>query len=159
MWHHIFGWNRGASVFVKTLTFIWRSSAGKFTKGSSRDRHRVLSFRRLHGLFTLEWRHNGHDGVSNHQPHHYWIIRLFRRRAKKTPKLRVTGLCARNSLVTGEFPHKRPVTRKMFPFDDVIMNSLFRRTINEHQFRATGSLWRNVFPFDDVIMLHLVAPG
>ena len=39
----------------------------------------------------------------------------------KTSKLRVTGLCAGNSPVTGEFPHKRPVTRKMFPFDDVIM--------------------------------------
>ena len=25
------------------------------------------------------------------------------------------------SLITGEFPHKGPVTRKMFPFDDVIM--------------------------------------
>ena len=24
--------------------------------------------------------------------------------------------------VTGEFPHKEPVTQKMFPFDDVIMN-------------------------------------
>ena len=24
---------------------------------------------------------------------------------------------------TGEFPHKRPVTRKMFPFDDVIMST------------------------------------
>ena len=30
--------------------------------------------------------------------------RLFRCRSKKTSKLRVTGLCARNSPVTGEFP-------------------------------------------------------
>ena len=44
-----------------------------------------------------------------------------RRRSKKTSKLRVTGLCAENSPVTGEFPAQRPVTRKMFPFDDVIM--------------------------------------
>ena len=35
--------------------------------------------------------------------------------------LRVTGLCAGNSPVTSEFPHKRPVKRKMFPFYDVIM--------------------------------------
>ena len=39
---------------------------------------------------------------------------------KKTSKLRVTGLCAGNSQVTGEFPNKWPVTRKMFPIDDVI---------------------------------------
>ena len=48
--------------------------------------------------------HNGRDGVSNHQPHHCLLNRLFRRRSKKTPKLRVTDLCAGNSPVTGEFP-------------------------------------------------------
>ena len=36
-------------------------------------------------------------------------------------KLRVIGLCERDPPVTRGFPHKRPVTRKMFPFDDVIM--------------------------------------
>ena len=53
---------------------------------------------------TLRWRHNGRDSVSNHQPHHCLLNRLFRRRSKKTSKLRVTGLCAGNSPVTGEFP-------------------------------------------------------
>ena len=69
----------------------------------------------------LRWRHNGHDCVSNHQPRHCLLNRLCERRSKKTSKLRVTGLCAWNSPGTGEFPHKWPVTRKMFPFDDVIM--------------------------------------
>ena len=32
---------------------------------------------------------------------------LFRRRSKKTSKLRVTGLCEGNSPVTGEFPAQR----------------------------------------------------
>ena len=53
---------------------------------------------------TLRWRHDGHDSVSNHQPHHCLLNRLFRRRSKKTSKLRVTGLCAGNSPETGEFP-------------------------------------------------------
>ena len=52
----------------------------------------------------LHWRHNDHDGVSNHQPHGCLLNRLFRRRSKKTLKLRVTGLCAGNSPETGEFP-------------------------------------------------------
>ena len=52
----------------------------------------------------LQWRHNGPDSVSNHQPHHWLLNRLFRRRSKKTFKLRVTGLCAGNSAETGEFP-------------------------------------------------------
>ena len=37
---------------------------------------------------------------------------------------RVTDLCAGNSPVTGEFPAKWPVTRKMFPFDAVIIHSV-----------------------------------
>ena len=52
---------------------------------------------------SLKWRHNGRDGVSNHQPHHCLLNRFFMRRSKKT-KLRVTGLCVGNSPVTGEFP-------------------------------------------------------
>ena len=54
--------------------------------------------------FTLRWRHNDHAGVSNHQPHGCLLNRLFRRKSKKTSKLRVTGLCAGNSPGTGEFP-------------------------------------------------------
>ena len=55
-------------------------------------------------LLTLWWRHNGRDSVSNHQPHDCLLKRLFRRRSKKTSKLRVTGLCVENSPGTGEFP-------------------------------------------------------
>ena len=51
-----------------------------------------------------QWRHNGHDGISNHQPHHCLLNHLFGRRSKKTSELCITGLCAGNSLRTGEFP-------------------------------------------------------
>ena len=76
---------------------------------------------------AFQWRHNERDGVSNNQPHDCQLIRLFRRRSKKTTKLRVTGLCEGNSPVTVEFPHKRPVTRKMFPYDDVFMISILMK--------------------------------
>ena len=56
---------------------------------------------------TLRWRHNEHDGVSNHQSHHCVLHRLFRHRSKRTSKLRVTGLCAGNSPVAGEFPAQK----------------------------------------------------
>ena len=55
------------------------------------------------------------------QPHGCLLNRLFRRRSKKTSKLRVTGLCVGNSPGPVNSPHKWPVTRKMFSFDDVIM--------------------------------------
>ena len=63
---------------------------------------------------TLQWRHNGHYGVSNHQPLDFLLNRLFRRRSKKTSKLRVTGLRAGNSPVTGEFPTQRASNAEIF---------------------------------------------
>ena len=80
---------------------------------------KYISTRKWLSLKTLQWRHNERDGVSNHQPHDCFLNRLFRRRSKKTSKLRFTGPCAGKSPVNS--PHKGPVTRKMFPFDDVIM--------------------------------------
>ena len=65
---------------------------------------RMLGPSPKHSIIKLQCRHNGHDGVSNHQPHHCLLNRLYGRRSKKTSKLRVTGLCAGNSPGTGEFP-------------------------------------------------------
>ena len=72
-----------------------------------------------HWIRTLQWRHNERAGVWNHRHLDGFLNHLVRRRSKKSPKLRLTGLCEGNSPVNS--PHKRPVTRKMFPFDDVIM--------------------------------------
>ena len=66
----------------------------------------------------LQWRHNERDMFT----HDCLLNGLFRRGSKKTPTLRVTGLYEGNSPVTGKFPLKEPVMRKMFPFDDVIMS-------------------------------------
>ena len=60
---------------------------------------------------TLQWRHNEHDGVSNHQPHDYLLNRLFKAQIKENSKNRWPV----------NFPHNGSVTRKMCPFDDVIM--------------------------------------
>ena len=76
-------------------------------------------------MISLQRRHNGHDDAINHLRLDCLFNVLFRRRSK----LRVTGLCWGNPPVTGKWnplvtsgsPHKGPVTRKMFPFDDVIM--------------------------------------
>ena len=62
---------------------------------------------------TLQWRHIERDGVSNHQPHDCLLNRLFRRRSKKTAKLRVTGLlCEGNSSVTDGFPSQNGQWRR-----------------------------------------------
>ena len=82
-----------------------------------------------------------------------------RRRSKKTSKLRVAGLCEGNSPATVNSPHKRPVTRKMFPFDDVIMklypcvNGLY---ISEPVPLTTRSLDSLIGAAWGLIMMYLV---
>ena len=71
---------------------------------------------------ALHWCHNDHDSVSNHQSYGCLLNRFFGGRSKKTSKLLVTGLCAGNSPGPVNSPHKGPVMRKMFPFDDVIVS-------------------------------------
>ena len=70
-------------------------------------------------VLALQWRRNGRNSVSNHQPRECLPSRLIRR----SSKLRVTGLCAGNSPVTGEFSAQRASNAEMLPFDDVFMRS------------------------------------
>ena len=70
---------------------------------------------------SLQWRHNGHDSISNLQPHDCLLNYLFRRRSKQISKLRVTGLCVGNSPVTGEFPAQMASNVENFLFDDFNM--------------------------------------
>ena len=57
-----------------------------------------------------------------------------------TSKLRVTGLCEGNWPVNS--PHKGPVTRKMFPFDDAIM---LRQMIWHHP-TTINAIWPLMCP-------------
>ena len=57
--------------------------------------------------WPLQWHHNEHDGVSDHQPRDCLLHRLFRCRSKNKSKLRVNSLCERNWPLTGEFPSQR----------------------------------------------------
>ena len=59
--------------------------------------------------------------ISDHQPYDFLLYHLFRRWSKKTTILRVTGFCRGAHRWPANFPYTGPVTRKMFPFDDVIM--------------------------------------
>ena len=78
----------------------------------------------LPGLITtLQWRHNGRYGVSNHQPHDCLLNRLSFIQAQikeniKAPRHR--SLCGN---VTSEFSTQWPVTRKMFSSDYALINS------------------------------------
>ena len=112
-----------ASVAVKQPWIMWVHESHKSTKNwqyHHKAKHNLNNLCTVYWCFlrtgdlinltrrnwcnSLQWRHNGRDSVSNHQPHHCLLSRLFRRKSKKTSKVRVTGLCVGNSPVTGEFP-------------------------------------------------------
>ena len=75
------------------------------------------------------WRHNGHDTVSNHQPHDCLLNRLFGRNQRKHQ------FSASLAFVQGihrgpvNYSHKWPVTLKVFPFDDLIMTRTSVRSV------------------------------
>ena len=69
---------------------------------------------------SLLWRHNGRNGISNHQPNDCLHNRLFRRGSKKTSSAASLAFLREINRWPVNSPHKRPVTQKMFPFDIVI---------------------------------------
>ena len=83
-----------------------------------RDDEEESSMRRFRYITVTSYRARWH--LKSPAPRLFTQPFFFGRWSKKTSKLRVTGLCERKPQVT-DFPHKGPVTRKMLPFDDVIM--------------------------------------
>ena len=88
--------------WVRQVLIAWKNTPAAFIWVNTLCKIIICFFHRH--FSPLRWRHNDHAGVSNHQPHGCLLNRLFRRKSKKTSKLRVTGLCAGNSPGTGEFP-------------------------------------------------------
>ena len=85
---HYFLLGFGACLSATLWKRVWKDSSGIFRIGP-----------KWYKKESFQWRHNGRDSVSNHHPHDCLLNRLFRRRSKKTSKLRVTGLCAGNSSI------------------------------------------------------------
>ena len=74
-----------------------------------------------HYAEALQWSHNERDGVSNHQPHDCFSTVYSgadQRKHQSSASLAFERGIRRWPVNS---PHKWPVTRKMFPFDDVIM--------------------------------------
>ena len=98
----------------------------------------------LHNHHPLHWRHNDHDGVSNNQPRGCLLNRLFRRRSKKTSKLRVTGLCVGNSPGPVNSPHKGQLRGKGFHLmtSSWLSHSSMPPTFYDTFFRERGRSWQ-----------------
>ena len=81
---------------------------------------------------VLLWCHNGRDGFSDHQ-HHNCLVCLLNRYSSADQRKHQSS--ASLAFVRGiqrwpvNSPQKGPVTRKMLPFDDVIMHSVLVRSL------------------------------
>ena len=71
-------------------------------------------------VITSRWRHDGRDGVSNHQPHLWLLNYLYRSRSKKTTPRR-WPLCGEFTGGRGN-PHTKGIAKRS-PFNDVTMTS------------------------------------
>ena len=101
-----------------------RAAIGPLTKGQSwTDFYVKLTLGTYFSdiYCTLQWRHNGRDVISNHRRLDCVLNGLFRRKSKRTSKLRVTAFVRGIHRWPGNSLHKGSVTQEMFPFDDVIM--------------------------------------
>ena len=124
-WHlmpHGQFWNMGEPLVMRIaqITFV-------FLQGLRMDGHRELQHKR--------WAHycDVIMGVmASHQPHHRLLNHLFRRISKHQSSVSLAFVRGIHRWPVNS-PHKWPVTRKMFPFDDVIMPRL-------------ASKWRNCKP-------------
>ena len=70
---------------------------------------------------SLPWSHNERDGVSNHQPMFVYSTLCSGADQRKHQCSASLSFVRGIHRLSVNFPHKGPVTRKMFPFDDAIM--------------------------------------
>ena len=73
-----------------------------------------------HLVKSLHWRHNDRDGVSNYQPTIVYSTVYSGADQRKHQSSASLAFVRRIHRWPVNSPHKEPVTRKMFPFDDVI---------------------------------------
>ena len=92
-------------------------------------------------FYTLQWRHNESDGVSNHQPHDSLLNRVFKAQIKQTSMIRITDLCEWNSPVTCEFPAQRVSNAEN------VSIGLRHHELLQYQWRNHEWYWANESPW------------
>ena len=126
-----------------------KSSCVQLTSNLALDHHPWID---EYGPTTLQWRHNERDSVSNHQPHDCLLNRLFRRWSRKTSNSASLAFVRGIHRGPVNSSHKWPVMRKMFPFDDVIMNTGETQSLDPFHCRffmmtsSNGNIFRVISP-------------
>ena len=115
------GYSTQTYMLCKKIPNDWATELGDLDEQNSRDlitrsvSEECPALRQLSISVTLwlaRWRLKSPASRLFTQP-----FFLFRRRSKEQSKLRVTGLCAGNSPMIGEFPAQRASSTENVPFD------------------------------------------
>ena len=106
----------------------WNSKSQQFFQGwvnflasVTPSTHLNPSRRMTSNINPLQWRHNGRGSVSNHQPHDCLLNRFSGAGQRKHQSSASLAFVRGIHRWPVNSPHKGPVTRKIYPFDDVIM--------------------------------------
>ena len=97
----------------------------------------------------LQWRHNERDGASNHRRLDYLLNRWFRCRSNKHQSSAPLAFVRGIHRWPVDSLHKEPVTRQMFPFDDVIMATAYIQHCQHNE--SPHHLWQRWIPHLDNI--------
>ena len=92
--------------------------------------------RGIHQSPVSQWRHNERDGMSNHRRLHCFSTVSSGAVQRKHQKSESLGFVRGMHRWSVKSPHKRPVTRKTFPFGDVIMISPTTRHVTRQQLQG-----------------------
>ena len=131
---HTFNDIRFLSLYVSMVRICWRLN------------HMVQQVIEM----TLQWRYNDHDSVSNHQPHdclHTVYSGVDQSKHQSSASLAFVWRIHRGPVNS---PHKWPVTRKVFPFDDVIMRAyeamdLFTWLLGQQELKNLPPPWLTLY--------------
>ena len=110
----LFGMFKGFNKYINNI------SAFRFTILSVSGMKWLAEKRNVFS-YSLRWRHNGRDSVSNHQAHHCLLNRYSdadQRKHQSSASLAFVWGIHRGPVNSS---HNWPVTRKMFPFDNVML--------------------------------------
>ena len=147
---------RSPTIFLTTISFelihLWNSALMiRWNKTWPKNLVRCISLKMIintlpicslgtsYGMVKLgplQWRHNGLDGVSNHQPRHcYSTVHSGANQRKHQSPISLAFVREIHRWPVNS-PHKWRVTRKMFPSDDVIIRYLVH-VITRHLFGSS----------------------
>ena len=107
------------------IAFIWAPSTLLLRWPRSLEAQNAIAWpeksKYIYDHDPLHWRHNERDGVSNHQPHDSLLNVNSGADQRKHHSAASLAFVWGVHLWPVNSPHKGSVTRKVFPFDDVIM--------------------------------------